>query len=87
MQVFTAPTMIMPKGIHIKVSELAGKRKMQIADLAKEAGVSYDTAKRYWNEDAEGITWDVLAKLCRVLDCSVGELLQLEQAPDTNKPN
>lgn len=82
MQVASAPiTTNMPGIIRVKVSEVAGRHKMQISDLAKRADVSYDTAKRFWHENAEGVTWDVLIKFCDALNCSVEELL--EYIPET----
>lgn len=82
----TAPPQIIMAGtIRNRVSELAGKRKMQISDLSREAGVSYDTAKRFWNGDANGITWDTLAAFCEALGCSVGELF--EYVPEDTSKN
>jgi putative transcriptional regulator len=81
-QVASAPIITnMPGIIRVKVSEVAGRRKMQISDLAREADVSYDTAKRFWHATAEGVTWEVLTKFCDALNCSVEELL--EYIPET----
>lgn len=75
MQIAIAPAIDMGT-IRNRVSELAGKRKMQIADLANAAGVSYDTAKRFWYGNSKGINWETLAALCEALDCSVGDLFE-----------
>jgi DNA-binding Xre family transcriptional regulator len=72
--VLTPQTIDMPGTIQNRVSEIAGKMRLQIADLAKSADISYDTAKRYWYGDANGITWDVLAKLCDTLDSTPSDL-------------
>ena len=61
-----------------KVSEVAGKRKMQIADLSKQSGVSYDTAKRFWYAEAQRIDFETLAAFCNALNCSVGDLFEFQ---------
>lgn len=62
--------------IRNRVSEVAGARKMQIADLAVAAGISYDTAKRLWYGRSKGVNWDTLAALCEALQCDVGDLFE-----------
>ena len=45
--------------------------------LSKLAGISYNTAKRYWYDDPERQQlWDdILLKLSEVLECEPGELI------------
>lgn len=59
-----------------KVSEVAGRRKMQIRDLEKASGVSYDTAKRFWKGTAQQIDFETLAAFCDALNCTVGDLFE-----------
>lgn len=72
----STPPIIIMGTIRNRVSEVAGKRRMQIADLAREAKVSYDTAKRFWLGDAKGINWETLAAFCETLDCKVDDLFE-----------
>jgi putative transcriptional regulator len=65
----------MAKGTLVnRVSELAGGRRMQIADLAREAKVSYETAKRLWHNETDAIRFETLANICDALQCGVGDL-------------
>ena len=50
---------------------------MNATELASAAGLAYNTAWRWWNDDP-GITrieTDVLIKLCNLLACEPGDLL------------
>ncbi len=57
-----------------RVSEMAGRRKMQIADLAREAKISYETARRQWYGISNRIDYATLAGLCAALECQPGDL-------------
>jgi putative transcriptional regulator len=43
--------------------------------LAKETGISYNTLHRLQSGTSQGITFEVLDKICTALDCAPGDLL------------
>ncbi|MHC4088727.1 MAG: helix-turn-helix domain-containing protein [Planctomycetota bacterium] len=57
-----------------RVSEVAGKRRMQIADIAREGKITYDAVKRQWYATATRIDLGTLAGLCDALRCQPGDL-------------
>lgn len=59
-----------------KVSEVAGRRRMQIADIADKAGLPYMTVKRQWLATADSISFSTLAALCQALECQPGDLFE-----------
>lgn len=61
-----------------KISEVAGKKRFRPSTLAKEAKISWQTAKRLWNDETKRIEFDTLLQLCRVLECQPGDLLQVD---------
>lgn len=65
---------------HLK--EIAIANKMNKSDLHYASGVSYPTVSRLWDSDEKirQIDVTVLSKLCKALNCSVGDLL--EYVPD-----
>ena len=67
-----------------RVSTIAGSKRMQISDLARAAGVSYDTAARYWNAESAGIRFSTLAAFCDVLECTPNDLFPYMQ-DDSNE--
>lgn len=75
------PVRAMSGTINNKVSAVAGAKRFQIADLAREGKISYDTAKRLWTGEAKGISFDVLEAVCHALDCTPNDLFWVEEAP------
>jgi putative transcriptional regulator len=63
-----------------KVSELMGARRMKITELSEQTGLSYAAARAIYHGDTQSIEFNVLAKLCEVFDCQVGDIL--EYAPE-----
>ena len=60
--------------IRNKVSEMVGRRRMTVADLAREAKISYDAAKKLYYGHTTRIDMRTLANICSVLECEVGDL-------------
>lgn len=58
------------------LSCIMGEKRINISDLAKSAGVSRNTITALYHENAKGITWDVLEKICVALNCQPGDLLE-----------
>lgn len=62
--------------IHNHVSEIMGRKRMKITELRDAAGIAYGTAYALYSGKAKGIQFDTLAKVCRALDCEIGELFE-----------
>lgn len=65
--------------IRIKLAELLKAREKTLYALAKETNVSYATLWKIANGKVQGITFDVLEKVCANLGCTAGELLVIEE--------
>jgi len=65
------------------LSELMGKKKLKIADLARETGLHRNTITLLYKEEAARIELDAMEKLCDYFNCSVGELF--EYVPENPK--
>ena len=57
-----------------RISALLGERRESITDLARGAGISYSAAFALYHGKGNGITWEVLEKLCRYFKASPCEL-------------
>lgn len=64
----------MPIKIHL--SKLLGERKLRASDVAKKTGINKNTLSALYNENVSGIKFDTLEKLCKFLDCKVGDLVE-----------
>lgn len=62
------------------LARLMGEKKMKIMDVSRETGLHRNTVTLLYRETAQRIELDAIEKLCKLFDCSVGELL--EYVPD-----
>ena len=65
--------------IKINLSRMMGEKKLKIADVARSTGIHRGTLTRLYHEKTVRIELEVLEKLCRYLDCSVCDLLELKK--------
>jgi len=65
--------------IKVKLEDVLKNRQKSLYALAKETGISYNTLTRIHKNKVQGITWDVLEKVCLNLDCTPNDLLQISQ--------
>ncbi len=64
--------------IKVKLKELLKDRKKSLYAVAKETGVSYNTLHKINKSDVQSISFSVLEKICRNLDCKPNDLLELQ---------
>jgi len=66
--------------IKVHLSRIMGEKKLKIADVARMTGLHRNGIEKIYYERTGGIQWDTLDRLCRALDCTVGDLI--EYVPD-----
>lgn len=64
-----------------KLSEILGKKKLKIADVVRDTGITRPTLTSLYYEKGKGINFDTLDKLCKCLSVTPGELF--EQSNET----
>ncbi|CAH0536589.1 helix-turn-helix domain-containing protein [Vibrio marisflavi] len=65
--------------IKCHLSTLLGKNKLKISDVVRDTGINRSTVNRLFHETNNRIDFDTLEKLCLYLNCTVGELLELQK--------
>lgn len=70
--------------IKSNISRMLGERKIRIADVARETGLSRKAITLLYQETGTRIEFETLNRLCAYLKCEVGELL--EYVPDAELP-
>ena len=65
--------------IKCHLSRLMGERKLKIADVARAIGVHRNTITLLYYEKAKRVDLDVIDKLCKYFNCSVGDLLEYKE--------
>ncbi|GHU42086.1 hypothetical protein FACS1894193_06950 [Bacilli bacterium] len=61
-----------------KLSTLMGERRLTIQDVHEQTKLSRTTISNLYNEKATRIDYDTIEKLCKVFECRIDELLDLE---------
>jgi putative transcriptional regulator len=62
--------------IHIKLDELIQKAGISKNKLSQRAEMQRSQINHYCNNEITRLDTDVLARLCTVLDCQIGDLLE-----------
>ena len=63
--------------IRCHLSTLLGVKKLKIADVVRDTGINRSTVTRLFHETNNRIDFETLELLCKYLDCTVGELLEV----------
>lgn len=66
--------------ITIRLKELAEARGLNQSQVQRRTGVTMGLVRRYWFNETKEIKLSSLDKLCALLDCEPGELIQ--RVPD-----
>ncbi|MDF4949067.1 helix-turn-helix transcriptional regulator [Vibrio parahaemolyticus] len=62
--------------IRCHLARMMGERKLRIADVTRETGLSRNTVTLLYKETAQKVDLDAIDKLCVLFDCKVGELFE-----------
>ncbi len=66
----------LPGEIVFNIDVMLAKRKMRVGDLANRVGITISNLSILKNGKAKAIKVSTLIKLCSVLDCQPGDLLE-----------
>ncbi|MDA0143261.1 helix-turn-helix domain-containing protein [Vibrio toranzoniae] len=64
--------------IRINLDIVMAKRKMRLKTLAKEVGITEANLSVLKNSKAKAVRLSTLDKLCEVLECQPGDILEFE---------
>lgn len=62
--------------IKCHLSRIMGEKKLRIIDVARGCGVPRQSISKLYYEKSKRIDFETLDKLCRFLECQVGDLLE-----------
>lgn len=71
----------MPGEIIVTLDVMLARRKMRAKDLAAAVGITEANLSLLKSGKVKGVRFDTLAKLCEVLDCKPGDLLDFGPPP------
>lgn len=64
--------------VRVTLDVMLARRKMRARDVAEQIGLSETQLSLLRTEKVKGMRFDTLAKLCLVLDCTPGDLLDYD---------
>jgi len=62
--------------IKIHLGRLLGERRLRASEVARKTGINKNTLSSLYNEKVSGIRFDTLERLCKFLNCSIGDLIE-----------
>lgn len=62
--------------IRCHLSTLMGRDKVKIAEVARRTGLNRSTITALYQETAQRVDLEAIDRLCRLFNCTVGELLE-----------
>jgi putative transcriptional regulator len=68
--------------IVVRLDVMLAKRKMMSKELAEAIGISVQNLSLLKTGQVRGMRFDTLARICEVLDCQPGDLLEAVPAKD-----
>jgi len=68
--------------IRVTLDEMLARRGMKARELAAIVGISETQLSLFRSGKVKGIRFRTLAKLCAVLECTPGQLLDYDHAAD-----
>lgn len=66
----------MEEEIIIRIDVMLAKRKMSVTELSERVGITIANISILKNGKAKAVKLSTLAKLCEVLECQPGDLLE-----------
>ena len=63
--------------IKINLSKIMGERRLKIADVRRETGISRTALSRLYYEETERLDLGILETLCKYLEVEISELLEI----------
>ena len=65
--------------IECKLSTLMGAQRKKISDVSRATGISRTTLIELYYDRSKAVSFRVVELLCRYLNCTVGDLLVIEE--------
>jgi len=71
--------------IVVNLDVMLAKRKMSVTELSEKVGVTMANLSILKNGKAKAVRFSTLEKICEVLDCQPGDILEYEKSEDYNE--
>lgn len=82
---FLSNTKQMDHRIKFRIAEVLQERGQSLYWLSRSTGISYTTLWRLTKDRALGMNFNTLEKLCIALECTPGEIIQLDASEESKE--
>lgn len=72
--------------IVVNLDVMLARRKMRSRELAEHVGITEQNISLLKSGKVRGVRFDTLARICAVLDCQPGDLLEYRPGPEEPDP-
>lgn len=72
--------------IIVNLDVMLAKRKMKVGELSKQIGITIANVSVLKNGKAKGVRFDTLDKICEILDCQPGDILEFRKNDELDLP-
>ncbi|WP_428697707.1 helix-turn-helix domain-containing protein [Stappia sp.] len=70
--------------IVINLDVMLARRKMRSRELAERIGITEQNVSLLKSGKVKGVRFDTLERICEVLDCQPGDILEFRKAGETD---
>jgi putative transcriptional regulator len=71
--------------IVVNLDVMLARRKMRSKELAERIGITEQNVSLLKSGKVKGVRFDTLARICEVLDCQPGDILEFRRAENGEK--
>lgn len=64
--------------VKCNLSILMGTKKMDIQEVHEKTGLNRNTISNLYHEKVKRIDFDTIVKLCKLFNCKLGDLLEIQ---------
>ena len=68
-----------------RLSEILGRKRIKMSELARKAGITKNTVLNLYHGRSTRIEFEVLNKICNILECTPSDILH--HTPDLDTPH
>lgn len=72
--------------IVVNLDVMLARRKMRSRELAEAVGITEQNISLLKSGKVRGVRFDTLARICAVLQCQPGDLLEYRAGPEPDEP-
>lgn len=68
--------------VKCNLSILMGFKKMDIQEVHEKTGLNRNTISNLYHEKVKRIDFETIVKLCKLFNCNIGDLLEIQTDED-----